>query len=313
MTEENGQDGMEAIASPLVISDDVSEALTREWPVVAFETTILSFGLPWPRNFEVGTDCEKIARAAHCLPATLAILDGKIRVGLSEDEIRLFCTPDQNCITKVNLQNVAYAVQRRIAGALTVAASMQVCAGAGIRVFSTGGIGGVHRDYARYHDSSSDMAALARYPVAVVCAGAKSVLDICATLEQLETLGVPIYGYQTKTFPLFHARTSPHKLDTWFDDINDLAAAVRIHWSLAKTGVLVVTPVPEESAIPPGELEEWVVEAEKAARIGRLHGKALTPFLLKKLEKLSNGRTLETNLALARNNAKVACALASAI
>jgi pseudouridine-5'-phosphate glycosidase len=297
------------VGLPLRLSGEVSDALAARRPVVAFETTILTFGLPQPLNAEVAARCEKIAREAGAIPATVALLNGEMRVGLTAQELDFFCSRDSG-IQKVNLQNFAAVLHRRQPGALTVAASMQVCAAAGIRVFATGGIGGVHRDFGRLPDISSDLLALSRYPVATVCAGAKSILDVGATLEALETLGVPVAGYRARQFPLFHAQESGYPLDVYFESAADLARFAALQWQLSKSAVLVVTPVPAAKAIERADLDEWITSALARARDENISGKATTPFLLKQLEQLSNGRTLDANLALIYNNARVAAELA---
>ena len=294
---------------PLRVGAEIQRALDARQAVVAFETTILSFGLPEPLNAEVAAGCERIAREADAMPATVALLDGELRVGLTQEELAFFCTRDAS-IQKVNLQNFAAVLYRRLPGALTVATSMQVAALAGIRVFATGGIGGVHRGFAQVPDISSDLTALSRFPVATVCAGAKSILDVPATLEALETLGVPVVGYRTNVFPLFHARESGHKLDIHFDDAAELAAFAALHWRVSKSAVLVVTPLPEEHAIAREQLDVWIEKTLTSARAQNISGKATTPFLLKELEQLSGGKTLDANLALIYNNAKVAADLA---
>lgn len=293
----------------LACAPEVAAALEHGAPVVAFETTILSFGLPQPVNAQVAAECEEVARAHGVVPATAAILGGRVRLGLSADEIAWFCTRDPS-IRKVNLQNFAAVLASGGAGALTVAASMQACALGGVRVFATGGIGGVHRGFARTLDFSSDLTALGRFPVAVVCAGAKSILDVPATLEALETLGVPVVGYRTGTFPLFFTPRSRHRLEVTFDEMEPLARFVRLHMELSGTGVLVVTPVPEEEGLSGEEIERWTAEALAEAEPRGIAGKEVTPFLLARLEELSQGRTLQANRALVVNNARAAARLA---
>ncbi|MCX7019433.1 MAG: pseudouridine-5'-phosphate glycosidase [Candidatus Sumerlaeota bacterium] len=293
----------------LKLHPDVAEAVERRAPIVAFETTILSFGLPRPLNEQVAAECERIARDEGAVPATIALLDGAIHAGLEPHEIGFFCSRDPS-IRKVNLQNFAAVLAEGAPGALTVAASMRACAMAGIRVFATGGIGGVHRGYAHTPDISSDLRALAEYPVVVVCAGAKSILDIGATLEALETLGVPVAGFRTRRFPQFYTAHSAHELEISFDCEDELARFVRIHFETAGGGVLVAAPLPPEHAIELDELESWIATAlEKAAHRG-ISGKSVTPFLLECLEQLSGGRTLKANRALIANNARLAARLA---
>ncbi len=296
----------------LVMGQEVEQALSRGIPIVAYETTILSFGLPEPMNREVAELCEKVAREAGCVPATLAILDGQVKIGLTKEEILFFCTRAPH-IVKVNLQNFAAALARRQPGALTVAASMKACALAGLRVFATGGIGGVHRGYAQTLDISSDLRALAEFPVVVVSAGAKSILDVGATLEVLETLGVPVIGYRTDRFPLFFTAESPYRLDIVCDSPDEVAALARIHFACGGKGLLVVTPVPADASIPMVELENWIEKALADAAANNVSGKAVTPYLLERLEMLSQGRTLAANRALIENNARLAAAIAQAL
>lgn len=297
---------------PLEVSPEVAYALGRGTPIVAFETTILSFGLPAPLNEDVGKLCEATARKHGATPATVAILDGRVRVGLDAAALQFFCSRDPS-IVKVNLQNFAAVLASGQAGALTVAASMRACSMAGIRVFATGGIGGVHRGFEQTLDISSDLTALATYPVAVVCAGAKSILHIGATLEVLETLGVPVVGYQTQRFPLFFSRDSEYKLEIAFDSIDDIARFVQTHFACDGRGVLVVTPVPEAFAVDRQALDSWIESALVDAAQAGVTGKQVTPFLLERLEQLSDGRTLAANRALIENNASVAAQLAVAL
>ena len=296
--------------TPLTVHPDVAEALSKGRAVVGLETTILAFGLPKPANSEVGKACESTAREFGALPATTAILEGSVHVGLDAAQLELFCSQDPG-IRKVNLQNFAAVLAQGIPGALTAGASMQACALAGIRVFATGGIGGVHRGYARTPDISSDLRALAEFPVAVVCAGAKSILDIPATLEVLETLGVPVVGYRASTFPLFYAASSQIQLEDTFDDVGRLARFVNVHLGLGRGGVLVVTPVPEEQALGREELDEWTARALEDAARAHVYGKKVTPFLLQRLEELSHGKTLGANRALILNNVRLAAQLAA--
>jgi len=296
----------------LRIAAEVRAALDSGGPVVGLETTILAFGLPAPLNAEVGAECEAVVRAEGVQPATLAILDGRVCAGLDAAEIARFCSGDR-AIRKVNLQNYASALVAGVPGALTVAASLQTCALAGIRVFATGGIGGVHRDWTRSPDISGDLVALARFPVVTVCAGAKSILDVPATLEALETLGVPVVGCRAAAFPLFYARGAEHPLEDNFTAEEELARHAAAHFAVSGTGILVVTPVPEEHALDRVRLADWTGRAlEDAARDG-VTGRAVTPYLLARLEQLSGGATLAANRALIANNARVAARIAAAL
>jgi pseudouridine-5'-phosphate glycosidase len=304
---------MHSISTELIRkTPEVAMALERQMPVVGFETTILSFGLPSPLNSQIADDCERITRDSGAVPATVAVLDGKICAGLTAEERAFFCSHDP-AIRKVNLQNMASTIATRQPGALTVATSMQACALAGIRVFATGGIGGVHRDFGRSLDVSSDLKALAQYPVAVVCAGAKSILDVPATLEVLETLGVPVVGFQAKTFPLFFTRESPHAMEANFQTEEEIADFLRVHFQLSASGVLIVTPVPQEAGADRKDLDRWIATAMAEASREGVTGKRVTPFLLERLEKLSGGKTLQANSALIRNNARVAARIACAL
>lgn len=296
----------------LALSPDVLEAKRRGAPIVAFETTILSFGLPQPLNREVGLLCEQTAREEGCVPATVAIVDGRVKIGLSPAELDLFCSRAPE-ITKVNLQNFAAVLASRRPGALTVAASVRACALAGLPVFATGGIGGVHRGFAQVPDISSDLRALAEHPVIVVSAGAKSILDIPATLELLETLGVPVVGYGTRQFPMFFTSTSPYALDIVCDTPQEVATLARTHFACGGKGILVVAPVPEAFSVPTDKLEGWIATALADAASQRIAGKALTPFLLARLEELSQGKTLAANRALIQNNARIAAQIAKAL
>jgi pseudouridine-5'-phosphate glycosidase len=294
------------------VAPEVRAALDRGNPVVGLETTILAFGLPAPLNAQVGAECEAAVRAEGAVPATLAILDGRVCAGLEADEVARFCSGDP-AIRKVNLQNFAAALTAGAPGALTVAASLQACALAGIRVFATGGIGGVHRGWTRTPDISSDLAALARFPAVTVCAGAKSILDVPATLEALESLGVPVAGCRAEEFPLFYARGGGHRLEDNFATEEELARFAAAHFDVSGTGILAVTPVPVEHALDPARLAEWTRRAlDDAEREGKT-GRAVTPFLLARLVKLSGGATLDANRALVANNARVAARIAAAL
>jgi len=296
----------------LKILPEVQEAIRAGSPLLGLESTILTFGLPQPLNQKVGEGCQQMAAEQGAVPVTVAILEGQLCAGLSSEEIAYFCSRAP-AIQKVNLQNLSAVLHARTPGALTVAASLQVCSLAGIQVFATGGIGGVHREYHRHLDISSDLVALARFPVATVCAGVKSILDVPATLEALESLGVPVVGFRTKTFPLFHARESRHRLEISFDDAAELAAFLRVHFSVSRGGVLVVTPVPESAAIELEQLEIWIERALQQADKAGIVGKQVTPYLLAELEKLSEGKTLKANEALILNNARVGAQIARAL
>lgn len=297
---------------PVDVRSEVRGALDSGAPVVAFETTILSFGLPRPLNREVGFGCEARVRAAGCVPATVAVLDGRIVVGLTADEIEFFCAGSTD-IRKVNTQNLAAVLASGAPGALTVGASLLACAAAGIRVFCTGGIGGVHRDWQAVPDVSSDLFALSRFPVLTVSAGTKSILDVESTLEVLETLGVPVCGWCTDTFPLFHCVESNFPVTLRVDEAATVARLCALHFELAKGGVLLGVPLPKSAELGRADLEEWIAIALRDAAANGIKGRHVTPYVLKRLEELSAGKTLVANTALIFNNAEVAGHIALAL
>jgi len=293
----------------LTLSDVVALALRRRKPVVALETTLVTHGLPHPQGLEAALELEEIVRAGGALPATIGILDGRVVVGLARAELgRLAAASD---VAKVNPGNFAAVLAAGVAGSTTVAATLFVAAGAGIRVFATGGIGGVHRDAAESGDVSADLPALARFPVAVVCAGAKAILDLPKTVELLETLGVPVLGLGTDEFPAFYRRASGQRVDRRCDSVDEVARAARTHWALGfRTGVLVANPIPAADELPRAAYEQALEGALAEAAERGLRGREVTPFLLDRLRVLSGGATVKANLALLRNNARVAAELA---
>jgi pseudouridine-5'-phosphate glycosidase len=294
---------------PLTIADAVERALTDRVPVVALETTLVTHGLPHPDGLRVARELEEVVRQRGAVPATIGILDRAIRVGLSTGEIeRLAAAPG---VAKVNLSNLAFHLARGGHASTTVAATMLAAYRAGIRVFATGGIGGVHRGVADTGDVSSDLTALSRIPVAVVCAGAKAILDLPKTVEMLETLGVPVLGYQTDEFPAFYRRTSGLPVDGRCDDPASLADAVRMHLALGTgTGVLVVNPIAAEDELPATAYDRAVDEAIADAERTGVRGRAATPFLLDRMRVLTGGESVEVNRALLVNNARLAADLA---
>ena len=296
----------------LVLSEEVAQALRRRKPVVALETTLVTHGLPHPQGLEAALELEEIVRAGGAVPATAGILEGTVRVGLARAELeRLAIARD---VAKVNLGNFAAVVACGIPGSTTVAATMFVAAQAGIRVFATGGIGGVHRDVAESGDVSADLTALGRFPVAVVCAGAKAILDLPRTVEMLETLGVPVLGFGTDEFPAFYRRSSGQRVDRRCDAVDELARVARAHWELgSRTGVLVANPIPEADELPRAAYEQALEGALAEVAERGLRGREVTPFLLDRLRELTGGATVKANLALLRNNARVAGELARAL
>jgi pseudouridine-5'-phosphate glycosidase len=296
----------------LTLSAEVARALQKRTPVVALETTLVTHGLPPPQGLAAALELEQVVRAHGAVPATIGILDGALRVGLARAELeRLAAARD---VVKVNPGNLAAVVAGGGPGSTTVAATVYVAARAGIRVFATGGIGGVHRDAAESGDISADLVALARHPVAVVCAGAKAILDLAKTVEMLETLGVPVLGFGTDEFPAFYRRSSGLRVDHRCDSTAALARVVATHWALGfRTGVLVANPVPEADELPREVFEPALAAALAEAAERGLRGREVTPFLLERLRELSGGATVKTNLALLRDNARVAAELARAL
>ncbi|MEI6558863.1 MAG: pseudouridine-5'-phosphate glycosidase [Rhodospirillaceae bacterium] len=298
-------------AGVLAVDPEVAEALAAGRPVVALESTVIAHGLPRIVAAETARAIEAAVRAGGAVPATIAVLDGRIRVGLDDDGLaRLTHSPP---VAKLSRRDLAVALATGGDGATTVAATMIAAALAGIRVFATGGIGGVHRGAARSFDISADLEELARTGVAVVCAGAKSILDLPKTLEYLETRGVPVLGLGTDRFPAFYVRDSGLRVSHRCADAAAVARILRVHWQLAPDGgVVVAVPIPEADALPAAEVEAEVRGALTEARTRGISGPALTPFLLNRLAEASGGRTLLANIALLKHNAVAAAAIAVA-
>tara|TARA_R110002020_G_scaffold14227_19_gene50531 strand:- start:902 stop:1825 length:924 start_codon:yes stop_codon:yes gene_type:complete len=296
----------------LSISPEVQQALDAGAPVVALESTIITHGMPFPQNLDMAHNVEAVIRSHGAVPATIAIMDGKFCVGLAGADLeRLARTGGQ--AAKASRRDVsALLVKREIAGT-TVATTMQIAALAGISVFATGGIGGVHRGAEQTFDISADLAELSRTPVAVVCAGAKSILDIAKTLEVLESNGVPVLGFGTDDFPAFWARQSGFPVDHRFDDVADIAAVIANQIALNMGGVLVANPIPVGDELDPAAIEARIAEAIAGAEAEGVSRKALTPFLLKRIFELTDGKSLVANIALVENNAKVAAQIAVAL
>jgi len=278
---------------------------------VALESTVIAHGLPRPHNLEAARACERAVRSSGAEPATIALVAGRPVVGLTDAELAELASRDD--VAKVSLQNLGAVAARGTWGATTVAASIQLASRAGIRVFATGGIGGVHRGAERSFDVSADLTALATTPIVAVCAGAKSVLDLPRTLEALETLGVPIIGYGTDELPAFYCRTSGLPVTARADSAAEVAAIAAAHWAIGlRSAVLVAVPCPEASALPEGDVSEIVEAALGEAETERVAGAALTPFLLARVAAATSGRALAANLALLENNARLAGEIAMA-
>jgi pseudouridine-5'-phosphate glycosidase len=291
------------------IAPAVAAALSRGAPVVALETTLVTHGLPHPDGVAVAGELERVVAAGGAVPATIGILDGRIHVGMDLGQLeRLAATPG---VAKVNTGNLAATLAAGVAGSTTVAATMFAAEAAGIRVFATGGIGGVHRQVETTGDVSADLVALARHRVAVVCAGAKAILDLPRTVEMLETLGVPVLGLDTDEFPAFYRRSSGLRLDRRCADVADVAAAVRTHFDLGlATGVVVANPVPAAVEMPAEIYETALAAALAAAEAAGVTGRAVTPFLLDRMRAITGGVSIAVNRALLLHNAAVAAELA---
>ena len=289
--------------------DDVARALASNTPVVAFETTVVTHGLPHPDGVTTALSLEQIVREAGATPATIGIIGGAIRIGLSPAELeQLATTPN---VAKINLSNLAAAIASGQPGSMTVAATMAAAHANAIRVFATGGIGGVHRDVSKSGDISSDLTALSRIPIAVVCAGAKAILDLPRTVEMLETLGVPVFGFETDEFPAFYRRSSGLPVDRRYDSITELASAVRLHLSLGLgTGVLIANPIPMGDEMASELYERALHAALWEAQTRQIRGRAVTPFLLDRMRAVTGGDSVRANVALLRSNARVAAAVA---
>ena len=296
---------------PYEYGNEVARAVAANAPVVALETTVVTHGLPHPDGVTTALALEQIIREAGATPATIGIIGGGVRIGLTRAELeQLATTPG---VAKINLSNFAAAVSSGQPGSTTVAATMAAASAGGIRVFATGGIGGVHRAAIESGDVSADLTALSRIPVAVVSAGAKAVLDLPRTVEMLETLGVPVFGYGTDEFPAFYRRSSGLPVDRRYDSIGELASAVRLHFSLGfGTGVLVANPIPIADEMPSELYDRALQGALSEAETRGLRGRAVTPYLLDRIHALTGGDSVRANVALLRHNAHVAAAIAVA-
>jgi pseudouridine-5'-phosphate glycosidase len=293
---------------PLEIRSEVRQALDEGRPVVALESTLIAHGLPRPRNLEVAIELEATVRAEGAVPATIGLLEGQSVVGLSREELGRLADGDD--VAKVSSRDLGVVLAAGSPGATTVAGTLRVAALAGVRVMATGGIGGVHLDAEHTLDISSDLTELSRAAVTVVCAGAKSVLDLARTLEALETLGVPVIGYGVDEFPAFYSRESGLRLEHRIEAPDQAARLMEAHWELGGAGIVLANPPPGSHALPSAEVESWLAQAAAAARTEKVKGKAVTPYLLDRLAGISDGRTVETNVALLVDNAQLAARVA---
>ncbi|MFW5711955.1 MAG: pseudouridine-5'-phosphate glycosidase [bacterium] len=296
---------------PIDYSNEVARAFSRGQAVVALESTIISHGMPYPENISTAQSLEDTIRQAGAAPATIAVLDGRIKIGLSKQQIEFLGQADN--IKKASRRDLPVIIAEGAHAATTVAATMIAASMAGIRVFATGGIGGVHRGAETTFDISADLQELARTDVAVVCAGAKAILDLQLTLEYLETLGVPVLGYGTDELPAFYSRSSGLKVDSRVDTPQQVAAVLAAKWTCGlHGGVLITNPIPEEFSMQKEKIDNAIeVALAEARRIG-ISGKELTPFLLEKIKALTGGESLSANIELVKNNAALAAGIAVA-
>ncbi len=297
----------------LSMAPEVRAALEDRRPVVALESTIIAHGMPFPQNVATAQRVERVVRAAGAIPATCAIIEGKLKAGLSAAEIELLGREGAT-IPKASRRDLPYLVSQRKHGATTVASTMMIAHLAGIRLFATGGIGGVHRGAVETFDISADLPELAQTPVAVVSAGAKSILDLGLTLEYLETQGVPVLGYQTEDFPAFYAAKSGFSVDFRMETPAEIAGLLRAKWAIdQRGGVLIANPAPAAHQLDAAEMEAVIEAAVAEAERNGVKGKALTPFLLARIEQLTGGKSLATNIELVCHNARLAAEIAVAL
>ncbi len=293
----------------LVLSEEVQAGMAEGLPIVALESTIISHGMPYPQNVAMAREVEQIIRDNGAVPATIAIVGGKIKIGLSDEELEMFGS--SKGIAKVSRRDLADVVASQKLGATTVATTMIAAQLAGIKFFVTGGLGGVHRGWENNLDISADLDELAQTDVAVICAGAKSILDLPATLEYLETKGVPVIGYQTQNLPAFFTRDSGLPLALSSDNLSHIATMIKIKWELGLNGgIVVANPIPEQDALNPDYINGIIESAVKEAEEKGIKGKDITPFLLGKIVEMTGGKSLEANIKLVKNNAKIGATLA---
>jgi len=293
----------------VIISDEVKKGLLKNNPVVALESTIITHGMPYPENVETALAVEEIIRDEGAIPATIAILNGKIKIGLTNDEIRELA--QLNNVIKVSRRDIPYVLVKKLNGATTVAGTMFLSYMAGIKVFATGGIGGVHRKGNETFDISADLMELAQTDVLVVSAGAKAILDLGLTIEYLETQGVPVLGYKTTKFPAFYTVDSGFNVNYQVDNVEEIAEIMDAKWRInLKGGIIVANPIPEEFALEKNYVEKIITEALKEMEERKIAGKEVTPFLLERIAELTGKKSLEANIALVKNNAKLGAKIA---
>lgn len=292
----------------LQFSSHVAKAKNNRQPIIALESTIISHGMPYPENLETAKKLENIAWENGVTPATICLMDCKIKVGLEEDDLKTLAKSEN--VLKVSSRDIGNVLVGRRIGATTVAATMKAAYWAGIKVFATGGIGGVHRDVENTFDVSNDLIELSRNPVIVVSAGAKAILDLGKTLEYLETFGVPVFGYKTNKFPAFYSAASDLTVDE-IESTREISGIYKTNEELKiRTGMLIANPIPEDDEIPFEEMDEYIKKALKKAKENGISGRKLTPILLAEIVKITEGRSLETNIGLVENNVRLACEIA---
>lgn len=295
------------------INQEVKNALAKNMPVVALESTIISHGMPYPKNLETALQVEQTIRDNGAIPATIAILNGRIKVGLSHEEIDYLAKSGEK-IVKASRRDIPYLIAKKIDGATTVASTMIAANLAGIKVFATGGIGGVHRGAQESFDISADLQELANTNVAVVCAGIKAILDLGLTLEYLETFGIPVLGYKTKELPAFYTQKSGHEVNFKMNDAKEIANLLKAKWELnLKGGVIIANPVPKDKELDFDIMNKAIEEALKEEKLLGIKGKQSTPFLLRKVSEITSGMSLNANIELVMNNAKLAAKIAKAL
>ncbi len=290
----------------------VETALSKKLPVIALESTIIAHGMPHPENIEFARQAEAIIRKHGVVPATIAIIDGKVHIGLNNKQLELLS--DNNGVEKIAARDIAFAITHKLTGATTVSATMHLAHLTGIDVFATGGIGGVHRDAENTFDISQDLIELSRTPLIVISAGVKAILDIPKTLEYLETSAVPVVGYQTNEFPAFYSRSSGNFLTNSCNTPEEVAQVFIAHLKIGlQSAVLVANPIPKSDEIPRGIIDKYIETALKEGAVKKITGKKITPFLLKKIVALSAGKSLKTNIALALNNVMIGAQIAKSL
>ena len=294
----------------LDINSNIKKALVEKRPVVALESTIISHGMPYPQNMETALKVEEIVRTTGAIPATIAIINGKFKVGLTKDEIEYLGRFGKK-IVKASRRDIPYLISKKADGATTVASTMIGAEMAGIKIFATGGIGGVHRGAQKSFDISADLQELAKTNVAVVCSGVKSILDLGLTLEYLETHGVPVLGYKTKELPAFYTQKSGFEVDYQLNTANEIANFLKVKWEMnLKGGVVIANPIPTEFQLENYSINEIIHSAILESEEKGIKGKEITPFLLDKVKELTYGKSLEANVQLVYNNAKLAAQIA---